>query len=72
LVSNGWRDIGDVTVHEEFAGREADDLVGRHAAIGATDPEIFRLLDLAQTFEIFRIPALDFGGPLAVVVKQVR
>lgn len=65
------REIGDVTVHEELARREADDLVGRYPAIGAADPEIFWPLDLAQTFEIFRIPALDFGGPLAIVVKQV-
>ena len=65
------REISDVTVHEELARREADDLVGRYAAIGATDLEIFWPLYLAQTFEIFRILALDFGGPLAIVVKQI-
>ena len=35
------REISDVTVHEELARREADDLVGRYAAIGAAAPEIF-------------------------------
>lgn len=40
-------DIRDVTVNKELAGREADNLVRRYAAIGAADPEIFRLLDLA-------------------------
>lgn len=61
----------DITVDEKLPRSEADDLVGRHPAIGATDSEIFWPLDLAQTFEIFRIPALDFGGPLAIVVKKM-
>lgn len=59
-------------MHEELARRETDDLVGRYGAIGAADPEIFRRLDLAQTFEILRLPALDVGGPLTIVVKKLR
>ena len=31
-------DVGDIAVHEEFARQEADDLVGRHAAVRATNP----------------------------------
>ena len=38
-------DVGDVAVDEHLAGREADDLVGRHAAVRAADPEVLgRLL----------------------------
>ena len=68
----GGRDIGDVTVHEEFPRREANDLVGGYTAISTADPEIFRPLDVAQTLKVFRIPALDFGGPLAIVLEQMR
>ena len=37
-------DVGDVAVDEHLARRQADDLVGRHAAVGAADPEVFRRL----------------------------
>ena len=33
-------DVGDVAVNEELARQEPDDLVGRHAAVGAADPEV--------------------------------
>jgi len=33
-------DIGDIAVDEDFAGCEAGDLVGGHAAVRATDPEV--------------------------------
>ncbi len=32
--------IGDVAVHEDLTRIEADDLVGRHAAVGAADPQV--------------------------------
>lgn len=35
-----WRHhIGNVAVYEELTRTEADNLVGRNAAIGATDPQ---------------------------------
>ena len=38
-------DIGDVAMDEDFAGEQAADFVGRHAAVGTADPEILgRLL----------------------------
>ena len=37
--------VRDVAVHKQFAGKQADDLIRRHAAVGAADPEVFgRLL----------------------------
>jgi hypothetical protein len=30
--------VGDVAVHEQLAGRAADDVVGRQPAVGAPDP----------------------------------
>src|SRR5476651_669415 len=43
-----WSEIGYVSVHEEIARIETDDLVGRHPAIGAANPKILRCL---LTFE---------------------
>jgi len=31
-------EVRNVAVHEHFAGQEPDDLVGRHAAVGAANP----------------------------------
>ena len=53
-------EIGDVAMDEQLAGVEVDDLVGRHAAVGAADPQIFRRL-------LARQPAEEIGvaGDLA-------
>ena len=44
-------EVGDVAVHEQLAGIEPDDFVGRHAAVGAADPEIFGRLLAFQAAE---------------------
>jgi len=66
------RDIGDVTVHEDLTRREADDLVGRYAAIGAADPEIFRRLRVAQALEVLWIFNINFLRPIPIVFEKFR
>ena len=34
--------VGDVAVHEHLARRQAEDLVGGHARVGAADPQVLR------------------------------
>ena len=48
-------DIGDVAVDENFAREEADNFVGGHAAIGATDPKVFGILLAREFLEKIRI-----------------
>ena len=36
---SGGHDVPNVTVHEDLARAEAEDLVGRHAGVGASDVE---------------------------------
>ena len=36
---SGGHDIPNVTMHEDLARAEAEDLVGRHAGVGASDVE---------------------------------
>jgi hypothetical protein len=64
-------EIRDVAVHEELAGKQSDDLVRRHAAVGAADPEEFGRLLGAQTLEEpgrFRHHPL---GPGTVVLEEL-
>ena len=65
-------EIGDVAVHEQLARREADDLVGRHAAVGATDPQEPRRLLRREFAEEAGLARLHAGGPAAVVDEQLR
>src|ERR1700754_3696748 len=37
-------DIGHVAMHEQLSWLEPDDLIRRHPAVGATDPQIARRL----------------------------
>jgi hypothetical protein len=46
-----WGEIADIAVDEHLARIEAADLVGRHTAVGAADPEIFRRLLRLQALE---------------------
>ena len=41
-------DVADVAVHEDLTGLQADDLVRRHAAVGAADPEPLRSLPVGE------------------------
>jgi hypothetical protein len=43
--------VGHIAVNEHFARVESDDLVGWHAAVRATDPEVFGGLLLSKLFK---------------------
>ena len=64
-------DIGNIAVDEYFAGCEAGDLVGGHAAIGATDPEVLGGLLVGEFGKERRIFGFDRGGPVAVFFQEV-
>ena len=63
--------VGDVAVDEHLAGQQADDLVGRHARVGAADPQILGVLLVRQAIEEARIIARDMRDPVAVRLKKV-
>ena len=64
--------VGDVAMDEELARAQADDLVRRHAAVGAADPQVRRRLLRGQPLEKVRIALVDALRPRAVVGEQVR
>jgi hypothetical protein len=63
--------VGDVAVDEHFARREADDLVGGDARIGAADPEILRRLLVREAREVFRVVGHRGTRPPAIVLEQL-
>src|SRR3954471_7037829 len=71
-VEVGMHDhIRDIAMDEDFAWWHADDLVRRHTAIGAADPEILRRLLPREVAEEVRILFADTRGPGAVALKEI-
>ncbi len=64
-------DVRHVAMDEEFARREVDDLVRRHPAIGAADPEILRRLLAGKFKEEIGLLRSNALGPGAVVFEEV-
>ena len=63
--------IGDIAVHKHFARIKPGDFVGRNAAVGAADPEVFGRLLLRQLAEETGPLRFHARSPDAVVVEQV-
>jgi hypothetical protein len=63
--------VGDIAMDEDLARQQADDLVGRHARIGAADPQQLRRLQVRELFEIARIDFAHLVRPGAIEVEQV-
>src|SRR5882724_4923340 len=63
--------VGDVAVDENLAGQQADDLVRRHAAVAATDPEILRRLLARELGEKLWLTLAYCLGPGAVLVEEI-
>ena len=51
--------VGDVAMDEQLTWQQSDDLVGRHARVGAANPQVFRGLLPGQLGEEFRVLLLD-------------
>ena len=64
-------EVRHVAVDEHLAGQQAHDFIGRHAAVGAADPEILRRLLGDQPGEEPRIATGHLVGPGAVVGEQL-
>ena len=64
-------EVRHVAVDEELAGQEIDDLVGRHAAVRAADPQIFRRLLLGELPEELRVAGADRPCPFAVLREEM-
>src|SRR5450432_597277 len=63
-------DVAYVAMDEHFARLEPGDLVGRNAAVGAADPQVFGILLLQEALEIGGIPLFLALGPLSIVVEE--
>jgi hypothetical protein len=64
--------VGDVAMHEDLARQKADDLVGRHAGVGAADPQVLGRLQVRQLLEEGRVDLAHPPRPGQVVVEEVE
>src|SRR5262249_19110456 len=64
-------DVGNIAMDEHLPGQQADDLVRRHTAIGAADPEVARDLLANQAFEELGVLPYHLGGPCPILREQV-
>jgi hypothetical protein len=62
--------VADVAVHEDLARSQSQDLVGRNAAVGATNPQVPRRLLLGKPPEVAWILRHAAGRPGAIVLEQ--
>ena len=63
--------VGDVAVHEHFARRQTNDLVGGHATVGAADPQILGRLLGGQSQKKLGLLSSDFSRPRAIVLEEL-
>jgi len=64
-------EIGHIAMHEDLTWRQADDLVGGHAAVRTADPQITGLLQLCEPLEVLRIFGDHVVRPGAVLSSSV-
>src|SRR5687767_16020264 len=64
-------DVRDVAVDEDLARGEPDDLVRRHAAVGAADPEVLGRLAPREPGEEGGVAGHHLGRPGAVAVEEL-
>ena len=65
-------DIGDITMDEHFAGQQVDELGGRYATIGATDPEVCGRLLGGEALKEGRVLSGHACGPILVICQERR
>ena len=59
-------EIRHIAMHKNLARLQAENLVGGDAAVGTTDPEIFRTLDIDQLAEKIRFLRNHLRGPFPI------
>jgi hypothetical protein len=64
-------DIRYVAVHEDFAGLQAADLIGRHPTVRASDPHVPWTLLLHQPAEESRTVVFRAQCPLTISFEQI-
>jgi hypothetical protein len=63
--------IGNVAVHENFAGLGLGQLIGRYPAVGTPDPEDLRMLAVGKPVEEISVEGKFFLYPFAVVGQEL-
>jgi hypothetical protein len=62
--------VGNISVDEKLTRQKADDLIGRDAAVRASDPKVIRRLLMRECREEVRIAGVDAVSPSTVVLEK--
>jgi hypothetical protein len=65
-------DVGHISVNEDLAGSELDELLSRDPTVRASDPEIVGILLDCQFLKEPRVSPPLLGGPRAIPFKEFR
>jgi hypothetical protein len=58
-------------VDEKLSGQQSDNLIGRHAAVRASNPQLLWLLEMRELLEEAGIPGSQLGDPPPVIVEEL-
>jgi len=64
--------VGDIAVHEHFAGQQIDQFVSGDTTVGTSDPHVAGRLLRQQSGKKSRLPGLNPGGPGPIALKKLR
>jgi hypothetical protein len=67
----GGNDVGNIAMDEKLSGKQPDDFIGRHAAVGASDPQILRLLQMGESLEEPGVPCRQLSDPPPVIIEEL-
>jgi hypothetical protein len=60
-------DIGHIAMNKHLSGREIDELCGRDAAIGTSDPQVLGVLLLRKPLKKARICGRHLARPFVII-----
>ena len=67
----GCNHVGNVAMDEKLAGQQSDDFIGRHAAVGTSNPQILRLLQMGEPLEKPGVPRGQLCNPPPIIVEEL-
>ena len=70
VVVTMGNDVRDIAMNEDFTRVSARNLISRYAAVGTTNPQIFRVLAASENMKIFGFFGESFVHPFPITFQQ--
>ena len=69
-VAGGY-DIGNIAMDKKFSGKQPDNFIGRHAAVGTSNPQILRLLEMGKSLKKPGVPRRQLRNPPPIIIEEL-